>query len=55
MKWKPLLIGAGLGAVIGFLAGMGQKGGTKNPLGVTGKPNQPFQYATDLGKGLIGG
>lgn len=55
MKWKPLLIGAGLGAVVGFFVGMGQKGGATNPLGVTGRPNQPYQFGIDTGKGVRGG
>ena len=55
MKWKPLIVGAIIGAVVASFVGMGQKGGAQNPLGVTGRPNQPYQFGIDAGKGVRGG
>lgn len=55
MKWKPLLIGAGIGAVVAVFAGAGSKGGARNPVGITGRPNTPFQRGIDTGQGVRGG
>jgi hypothetical protein len=55
MKWRPLIIGGVLGAALALFVGMGQKGGATNPLGITGKPNQPYQFRTDAGQGVRGG
>jgi hypothetical protein len=55
---KPILIGAAIGAVAGWLMGASQaKGGGagRNPLGVTGQFARPFQYGIDTGKMGKGG
>jgi hypothetical protein len=53
MKIKPILIGAAIGAVAGWLMGMNAKGG--NALGITGGFARPFQAGIDTGKGVRGG
>ena len=55
MRWKPLIIGAVIGAAAGFLMGGGKVSGTTNPLGITGKFAAPFQAKMDPGKGVRGG
>lgn len=54
MKWQPILIGAAIGAIVGWFMGSSQaKGG--NPLGITGSFARPFQYKTDPGTNVRGG
>jgi hypothetical protein len=53
MKWRPILVGAIIGAAVGWF--MGSKSVGANPLGITGKFARPFQYGFDTGKGVRGG
>jgi uncharacterized membrane protein YeaQ/YmgE (transglycosylase-associated protein family) len=53
MKWKPLMIGAVIGAIAGMF--MSGKGKGANPLGITGSMGRPFQYRVDPGKNVRGG
>lgn len=56
MKLKPLIIGAVIGAALGWFMGASQsKGAGNNPLGITGRFARPFQYGIDPGKGVRGG
>ena len=58
MKLKPLIIGAVIGAALGwFMGASAHKGGSKNIAGggITGKFAAPFQANIDSGKGLRGG
>lgn len=55
MRWKPLIIGAVVGAVAGFFMGGGQASVGGNNLGITGKFAAPYQAKMDPGKGVRGG
>jgi hypothetical protein len=54
MKFKPLIIGAVIGAAVGwFMGAKAARGG--NALGITGSFARPFQFGIDTGKGAKGG
>jgi uncharacterized membrane protein YeaQ/YmgE (transglycosylase-associated protein family) len=55
VKLRPLIIGAVIGAAAGWFMGAKARGGSTNPLGITGQFARPFQYGIDPGKGVRGG
>lgn len=54
MRWRPLIIGAVIGAVAGMFMGQKSTGGS-NPTGITGGFATPYQAKIDTGKGVRGG